>query len=184
MILQVEITDELICKVERYRDKHPWANKGYFDGTPEQQLRGMIGQIVVWRLLVGSSPTPNDLKEAFKKGFDVPFCDLQTEVKTKGTNIFVSDNFEHTFPKLQRPIEDFDVVVFCNYNRSKNILQICGWLPKETFLERSVLVLKGTKASNGLFCFSVDTYLIYNSALHDMKFLLEYDERRVHKSIG
>ncbi len=103
------------------------------NGTPEQQLTGIIGQCVIMDLfgldlIDGSS--------GFDDGVDILFKGKRIDVKTMGRTTDVRPDYVNNFMALQVSFNT-DLYIFCSFNKKNDELTVCGWLPKSEFNEKA-----------------------------------------------
>ena len=134
------------------------------DGSKEQQLIGIIGQNMM-NLAIGKPlMQPGG---GFDGGVDFDIFGLKFDVKTMGRSVAPRIDFVNNLVKSQTKF-NVDGYVFMSLNKTNNVLTVCGWLPKLTFLERAQLYTKGTirtRADGTTFEMKTDTYEIPNQDL-------------------
>ncbi len=147
--------------------KHNFGKRGVADGTPEQQLTGIIGQSQVAELF--GEPWVSG-EGGFDGGEDLLFLGLVIDVKTMGRTTAVRGYYVNNFIGLQK-LYKTDVYIFCSYNKTNHILTICGWVSKEQLNARACFFPKGTsrtRSDGSTFITFTDLYEIKNSDLNDV----------------
>jgi len=157
--------------IEHCKNQLKWYNfgkRGYADGTPEQQLVGIIGQTVVSDLF--DLPWIDGSK-GFDGGVDLVYKDITLDVKTMGRTTDVRPYYVNNFIGLQKKY-DVDAYIFASFNKRSKELTIVGWLPKELLDKRADFFPKGsirTRSDGTKFATFTDLYEIKNSDLFDIK---------------
>ena len=134
------------------------------DGTKEQQLVGIIGQNML-HLALGKP-----LMQAgggFDGGVDALIFGVSFDIKTMGRTTAPRIDFVNNLLRSQTRY-NVQGYIFASLNKNSNVLSICGWLPKETFIERAELHMRGstrTRADGTTFEMKADTYEIRNQDL-------------------
>lgn len=150
------------------------ANRGDFDGDEFQQLFGLCAQIVVGDLL-GCPRPKNDNK--FDGGVDLVHNDITYDVKCEIRSVdFKPTKFVHNFCGHQKDY-NVDRYIFVNYNKTKGIYQICGWIAKKELLDKADFFPFGMKRerTDGTF-FTVEAkgglYEVKNKHLRPMSSIM------------
>jgi hypothetical protein len=134
------------------------------NGTKEQQLVGVIGQNMVAHALGLPFMQPSNTHDG---GVDFVIGGKKIDIKTMGRTITPTLKYVNNLIASQTRF-DVDGYIFASLNKNTNVLTICGWLPKATFLWFAKLYEKGTlrERSNGTtFELKADTYEIENEDL-------------------
>jgi len=170
----------IIIKVTEQLESHCLAQVQNFNfgkrftanGNKEQQLTGIIGQSVVMELF------ELDLVEGstgFDDGVDLVFDNKTIDVKTMGRNTDVRTSYTNNFVKLQDYFKT-EIYIFCSFNKIKKEVTICGWIDKDTFVNKRNFYEKGSKRvrldGTELTVFT-DTYEIDNVDLNDVNSIEE-----------
>jgi len=145
-----------------------FGKRGRGDGTPEQQLTGIVGESAVahacgFPLIDGST--------GFDGGEDIRIGEYVVDIKTMGRAVPVNIHYMvGNFPKCQESYKT-DVYVFASLNKNTDVLTIVGWIPKKEFLEKASLFREGetrTRNNGTEFVLSQDNYEIKYSYLRDV----------------
>ena len=139
-MFDIQISERIKEYCENEVKKYNFGKRGHSNGTPEQQLRGIVAQSVVqdecgFPLIDGSAGF--DGGEDMKIGDYV--CDIKTMKRTVAPRI---KGYVGNFPQCQISYNT-DVYIFTSTNVNNNILTVVGWIPKDEFLEKADLFKKG-----------------------------------------
>ncbi|NOX86646.1 MAG: hypothetical protein GXO86_11900, partial [Chlorobi bacterium] len=160
----VPVKPEIIRHCKQQLEKYNFGKRGIADGTPEQQLTGIIGQSVVLDLF--NMPWV-DGKDGFDEGIDLVYHGLSIDVKTMGRTTGVRYYYVNNFIGLQKDYH-VDTYIFGSLNKKTNEFTVIGWLPKNELLKRASFYEKGSvrKRSDGTtFETFADLYEIENRKL-------------------
>lgn len=173
MIRRVNIDQTLITLVEGYLRNHNLGNRGVEDGDYEKQKIGLIGELTVFKYLLGSYPDLNTRQDGFDGGYDIAYNSKLIDVKTMGRKSYVRPNYVNNFYLLQSN-HNSDTIVFCSYHITDKVLEICGWLPKAELSTRGIYYAAGTKrirTDGSSFTFRQNNYEVENKDLEDIDIL-------------
>ena len=134
------------------------------DGTQEQQLIGVIGQNMMALALGKKFMQPSETHDG---GVDFEVFGLKLDIKTMGRSVCPQLDYVNNLMASQIKF-NVDGYVFASFNKSNNVLSICGWIPKEAFLQRANFYEKGTnriRADKSTFEVKADMYEISNNRL-------------------
>lgn len=109
-----------------------------FNGTYTHQYTGLIGDLITHRILGREYPT-------YGEGIiaeDISINDKKVDVKSMARNFDMRDNWVHNFVGYQKDIPS-DILLFVNLNKREEHVEICGWLPKQDFLDKAKFYEKG-----------------------------------------
>ena len=139
---------------------------GGSNGNTEQQLVGLIGEIIVKQMF----RIEHEWKPGFDGGFDFEYKGKKIDVKTMKRTCDVKPNFVNNLFERQLN-HDCDVYLFTSLNTKKNELTVCGWIYKSDVLENAKLILKGTELilNNKKFPLKMNTLEIHMDALNSIK---------------
>jgi hypothetical protein len=166
-MFKVKVKEDIIKYCEQQLKKYNFGQRGYADGTPEQQLVGIIGQTVVLDLF--NLPWIDGSK-GFDGGVDLVLNDVSIDVKTMGRTTDVRPYYVNNFIGLQKKYV-VDAYIFASFNKKTNELTIVGWLPKTLLEEKADFFSKGsyrTRSNGTKFRTFTDLYEIKNSDLFDV----------------
>lgn len=171
----VKVPDKIILYCKNLLKKHNFGNRGVADGSPEEQLTGLIGQCTLQKLF--NQPLVTGAHGS-DEGEDFRFADKIIDVKTMGRETDVREYYVNNFIALQKDFRT-DVYIFCSLNKKTNILTICGWVTKPQLFQRASFFKKGEKRyrSDGTyFRTKADLYEIKNADISQANSLEELKE--------
>lgn len=166
-MFKIKVSDRIIKHCEDQISKYNFGQRHIANGTPEQQLTGIIGQCVIMELfgldlIDGSTGCDN--------GVDITFKGKSVDVKTMGRTTDVRPYYVNNFLALQIHFNT-DMYIFCSFNKTNNELTVCGWLPKSEFNKKAKYYPQGTyrsRSDGSKFRTFADLYEIANSDLHNV----------------
>jgi hypothetical protein len=170
MTKRIPVPENLIVSISAYLKNHNLGNRGVEDGSRRKQEIGLIGELMVYHYLLGNYPNLNERTDGFDGGYDFRFQDKRIDVKTMERKTYVKPSFVNNFYLLQES-HKADIIVFCSYNSVDNVLEICGWLPKNELGIRGIFYAAGTKrirSDGSTFVFRQDNYEVENKNLNDI----------------
>jgi hypothetical protein len=135
------------------------------DGTPEQQLVGILGQNTINFAIGRKFMRPSSRHDG---GVDFELFGLTFDVKTMTRAVDPKLEYVNNLIASQVAF-DVDAYLFLSFNRASNRITVCGWLPKDDFLARAKLYAAGqTRHRNDGTSFEMkaDTFEIPNAALY------------------
>jgi hypothetical protein len=94
----------------------------------------------------------------------------------------VKPGYVNNFYILQQS-DDADIIVFCSYHSTDNVLEICGWIPKEQLGTKGKYYEAGTKRirSDGTsFTFRQSNYEVQNKDLQNIDLLKNIDNKQTY----
>ena len=166
-MFKVQVPPEIIgASFLHVKNKNLGNRASGFNGGEDEQLTGCIGQNLVQHAAQQVLMNPDS---PFDNGVDLTLFGLSFDVKTMGRT---TDAQLHYVNNLVASQISFDVYgyIFLSVNKSNNYeTTVCGWLPKDLFLERAKLHPKGTvrtRTDGSSFVLQADTYEIANSSLY------------------
>ena len=168
-MLAVKIKKKIVEKSEIILKKINLGQRGIADGNYEEQKIGLIGQLTIYDLL---NIEPQKFRSSgFDGGYDLILNNKKIDIKTMGRKVKMKDHYVHNFIGLQKEYEN-DLYIFCSYNKTTEMLEICGWISKKDFFEKCKFYKKGTKRyrdDGTFFPTKADLYEIENSKLISIK---------------
>ena len=166
-MFSIKVKPEIIQHCKEQIKKYNFGQRSVANGTPDQQLTGIIGQSVIMDLFgLGLI----DGSTGFDGGVDLVYEGIRMDVKTMGRTTDVRKDYVNNFIALQKSF-DTDVYVFCSYNKTKNELTICGWTTKAEFIKKADFFPKGStriRSDGTSFKTFADLYEIANKDLIDV----------------
>jgi len=166
-VFTIKVKEELIDYCKEQISKYNFGKRSLANGTPEQQLTGVIGQSVVMELF-GFGKV--DGSQGFDEGVDLVFNNKKIDVKTMGRTTTVKPYYTNNFLKLQDYFET-DIYIFCSYNKRKKELTVCGWITKEDFILKRRFYKQGsirTRSDGSTFKTFFDLYEFDNIDLNQV----------------
>ena len=115
---------DLILSVKNFGNR-----KAGFNGSKTMQRTGIIGELIIYKVLDLPFPT----YESFTFT-DIEINNKKINIKTMGRNYFMRSGWVHNLVKFQVP-HLVDYIVFNNYNKAQETMEIDGWLDKKTILD-------------------------------------------------
>jgi hypothetical protein len=168
--IKIQVTDTIREFCIKYLQTNSLGNRGVEDGTFEQQLTGLIGEVILYQYLKGKLPDFDTKLNSFDGGFDIEHNNNKIDVKTMGRNSFVKDDYVNNFYDMQKKY-DCDILVFCSFHKSQNILEICGWIEKKDLNTKGIFYKAGTtriRENGTTFKFRQDNFEVMNKDLNEI----------------
>jgi len=166
-MFKVQVTDEVLKHCLNQVEKYNLGKRKEANGNKDQQFIGIVGQCVLMQLF---NCGLIDCSTGFDNGIDIEFENHKIDIKTMGRTTDVKINYTNNFIKFQDNYET-TTYIFCSYNKINNELTICGWIDKQTFIQRRKYYEKGnerTRNDGTKFNLFADMYEIDNSNLFDV----------------
>lgn len=138
-MIDIDVSEEQKSYAENTVRQYNFGRRGYGDGNRNEQLTGIIGQTVLADLLGQSRP---DGASGFDSGVDFIINNRKTDLKTMSRTVPVKAHYVHNFIGYQIDY-DVDFYIFASYNKSNDVLSVCGFLSKKDFLEKAKFYKKG-----------------------------------------
>lgn len=170
---KIAVLPSVLAAIEEYLETHNLGNRGIEDGDKRKQTVGLLGEVLVTEKLAGAPINLSERQDGFDGGFDFEYKGLRVDVKTMERKSFVRPNYVNNFYIMQEAY-DSDVIIFCSYNTSASILEICGWIYKNDLTKLGVYYKSGTeriRADGTSFVFRQDNYEIENKDLQHIRTL-------------
>lgn len=134
-----------------------------FNGTKENQLVGIIGEVFVYKTIHNAFPKFDTFSFT-----DVLINGKRFDVKTMGRTVSFKPHFVHNFVSHQKN-HDIDGFIFCSYNKTECVIEVCGWIHKPEFFEASELIRAGQirhRSDGSTFVVMSDLYELPNAFLN------------------
>ncbi|TYP48147.1 hypothetical protein [Thermosediminibacter litoriperuensis] len=164
-MIDCKVTGEQIKYAEDLVNRCNFGRRGRGDGNREQQFVGVLGQTVVADLLNLERPKGG---EGFDGGYDVKINDKKVDIKTMGRTVPMQEHYVHNFVGYQVGY-DVDYLIFCSFNKTNNILTVCGYISKSDFLKKADFYEEGairTRDNGTNFKTKAPLYEICQKDLH------------------
>jgi len=111
-----------------------------FNGNYEKQYTGLIGELTLHRLLGLTRPKYT----SGRLDTDILINNKKVDIKSMARNVYMQDHYVHNFVAYQKDMPS-DILLFISINKKSGVVQICGWLEKEKFLENASFFDQGDK---------------------------------------
>lgn len=143
MIIQRSASEEIVKYVREYLDMCGGVGqRGEFDGDYLSQFFGLQAQVIVANMLGVKDGLEG---QGFDGGYDIIWNDKKYDVKCEMRSVqFKSRSFGHNVSGSQINY-DAEGFIFCSYNRTKGVFDICGQITKGDFLEHADFFPCGSK---------------------------------------
>tara|TARA_R100001244_G_scaffold59445_1_gene50001 strand:+ start:678 stop:1217 length:540 start_codon:yes stop_codon:yes gene_type:complete len=135
-----KIPEELKQEVWRELQTRELGNRGKADGSKQDQLTGMLGEIMVKQLF----KIKHEWSDGFDGGYDLKLGDLKFDVKTMLRKVDPEPDYVFNVLEFQKDL-DSDAYIFCSINKRTSMLWVCGWISKEEFFKKAEKFEKGKK---------------------------------------
>lgn len=160
-----DVSEEHIAYAKELAEKHNLGNRGEFDGNKEQQITGIIGQIVIQDFF-GVPRMTGD--EGFDGGVDLEYGGVRIDVKTMGRTVKPEEHYVNNIVASQIGYIS-EAFILVSYHKRRRILTVCGWIMKDELLESAVYCPKGSireRDDGTKFTVEADMYEIRNDRIN------------------
>lgn len=130
-MFNIDVTDADLKFATEQVSKKNFGRRHSFNGNTNQQLAGILSETILYRILLNKYPDYDKFNVV-----DININNKSIDVKTMRRRVFMQDHYAHNFVAYQKDFK-VDILLFTSLNYSEHILQVCGWLPKDKFLEKA-----------------------------------------------
>lgn len=131
---KMRIPKETLDYCRRELEKGTLGMRGRFDGDYAQQLAGIVGECIIADMLGGLRPRvtnrPSPEYDFYHKGKKI-------EVKTMKRICDPLPEYACDVVESQLKLSTADIFIFCSVNTKELTISFCGWLEKDTFIQRA-----------------------------------------------
>ena len=164
-MINIPISDELRDYAWKQVSIKNFGNRrSGFNGSKEKQYTGILGECILYQVIYNRLPT----YDSGSVIADIVVNDKTIDIKTMARNVDMKEFYVHNFVGYQKDSKH-DILLFISNNKKTKVAQICGWLPKETFLQQANFFDKGsirTRSDGTSFTTMAPLYEIENNKLH------------------
>lgn len=167
-MFDVKVTEEQLRYAADMVERFNFGQRGRGDGNKREQLTGILGQMVFADLINAERP---DGATGFDGGKDFEINHKRVDIKTMTRSVPMRPDFVHNFVGYQKDYP-VDYYVFASFNKTKEILTVCGYIGKEEFFRRAEFFPEETvrKRANGTsFSTFAPLYELRQEDLHSPK---------------
>ncbi|URZ16908.1 hypothetical protein [Clostridium felsineum] len=146
-MLDIRVNEEQILYVKELLKTANFGRRpnGDFNGTHDMQLVGILSQTVVADLLKVARPVDNGKSDG---GVDFILNGQTIDLKSMTRHVPMRDDFVHNLYGGQAHFNT-DLLLFSSYNKTTNVLTVCGYIAKADFLKKAQFYKEGTVRKMG-----------------------------------
>lgn len=137
-----------------------FGRRGIDDGTKEQQLHGVIAQNALALAFGFPFVAASNMWDG---GYDFEVGSQRIDIKNVTRNVTPKLEYEARVVTEQLKY-NVHIYLFTSYNQKDNLLTVCGWLPKDIFLDRARIYERGdivVRDDGTTFTCRLNTHQIY-----------------------
>jgi hypothetical protein len=167
--IKFDVSERLWNSCADYVRLYPLGLRSHHNGRFEQQVNGLVTQVLIHRDLIGKFPNLHLKKHGDDGGIDIDYIGKIIDVKSTGRNCFAQPHFEQNVLQCQAGYYN-DTYVFCNYNIKRQIVEAVGWLPKPKVINEEHFCPSGTvrtRDNGSSFIMTEPCYEIQYHELYD-----------------
>ena len=156
----LEPTDAQLAEAEERANKMGAIRNSHYKGGGN--FIGFVGEVCVRDYLEADNTSCKD--------YDITKDGMRIDVKTKLTRYPPKQNYACTIYKTSLH-QQCDSYVFARFDKEKNKVYLCGWMPKKDFLESAHATKKGDVDPSNGYVAQADAYDLEISKLNSMESL-------------
>ena len=173
-MFNIKLTENILQQSAQFAMENNIGIRGHGDGNKEEQLVGIIGQ----NLILDKLNKPLMKQSGFDGGVDIVLNNTKLDIKTMGRTVYPKENYVNNLIGMQINY-DVDGYIFCSYHKRDDVLTVCGWIDKESFLNKAKFYREGTprtRFDGTQFIAKCDLYEIENKDLIPINNIKELSE--------
>jgi len=172
-MLYMKIDSDIRSFSQQYFKKNTNLIRSVHNLGTKYQVAGLIGECTAKKGVGLPWVVIGDNRDA---GYDFCFCKQRIDVKTQMRTLPVK-NYYNVGVDVRQIKNPCDIYLFCSVDKVFEFIEYCGWLPKDEFIEKSVIMRAGdvVEKSNGdVHTFKTDCYLTKVSELNEFNFFSQF----------
>jgi hypothetical protein len=163
-MIKLTPTEEQLNYARKQSKALPIHNQAYHIVPDGRNYVGFVGEKAVADLL--------DCVHEPSFQYDLTLKDGRTiDCKTFSNKYYPKESFECHVMKKKRQ-QTCDIYLFSSYNRDKNLLYLCGYMPRDEFYSKAKLVRKGDQSPINNIRYRADGYITTIGELYPVEDLL------------
>ena len=163
-MLNLKLNKEVFKQSLKFGQKNNLGQRGHADGSPEEQLIGILGENTICDVL--ELPLMNS--QGYDGGYDIVLNGKNVDIKTMGRTVYPKSNYVNNLVAMQLK-NSSDIYLFCSYHKHNYELTLCGWIDKKNFKKKAKLYKDGQiryRYDGTTFKTKSDLYEIENKLLN------------------
>jgi hypothetical protein len=163
-MLNIKLKKDIVLKSIKHNKENNLGQRGYADGSPEEQLIGILGENTICDVL--KLPLMNS--QGYDGGYDIVLNGKNIDIKTMGRTVYPKSNYVNNLVAMQLK-NSSDIYLFCSYHKHNYELTLCGWIDKKNFKKKAKLYKDGQiryRYDGTTFKTKSDLYEIENKLLN------------------
>ena len=163
-MLNIKLKKNIVLKSIKHNKENNLGQRGYADGSPEEQLIGILGENTICDVL--ELPLMNS--QGYDGGYDIVLNGKNIDIKTMGRTVYPKSNYVNNLVAMQLK-NSSDIYLFCSYHKHNYELTLCGWIDKKNFKKKAKLYKDGQiryRYDGTTFKTKSDLYEIENKLLN------------------
>jgi hypothetical protein len=139
-MFKFKVDNQVIKRAKELVSKFNFGQRHTANGTKEQQVVGLIGEIMIRDLFNAGDIDGNN---GFDGGYDLEYFGKFIDVKTMGRTTDPKPDFVNNLIELQIN-HKADYFIFNSLNKKSKELTVCGWISKKDFIKLADHFPKGS----------------------------------------